>query len=576
MQKNILYLRETKSEKNVIKYSYKVEGDWSRIFTDDKFEIQYSHSLAKCSQGVENIPFVCNILPIAWLYDAEIVLNALDEDFYRCIPDLRNGYVNMYPMLHFAKDVVKVKKLIPAEQSSEEKRVGCLFSGGVDAFSTMIAHYEEKPILFTLWGSDVDVSNEKGWEMVDKHIREVSQIYGLEYVYIQSSFRKMIDEMILNLEIGKIARDDWWHGFQHGIAILSHIAPLTGVFGLDKLYIASSFTKEDQGVTCASDPTIDNYMRFNGCKVIHDGYENNRQMKIHSICQFHKRTGMPVEVRVCYETDQGNNCCHCEKCTRTMLGIMAEGEDPRNYGFFCSNEELKEMEKNFENIAYGQAFPNRIWRQKTYEQIQRAFKRNHTKETVPEGLRWFWDYDCEKLNITKDRDVYTQMFFDMGNGVSEKDSVRYYCKMNKLNRWRVHIPQGVSVLRFDPCNMCCECEIVEVKYNGQSLQTHMKPINGIKTEKKTMFLTNDPQYVLTVPEGKEPAVLDIIFYCRELEKEEIIQRFEQILADEVGKRKEAENRAVSFETLYNSAINSVSWKITRPLRTLSATLNGGK
>ena len=97
----------------------------------------------------------------------------------------------------------------------------------------MIAHYEEKPILFTLWGSDVDVSNEKGWEMVDKHIRQVSQIYGLEYVYIQSSFRKMIDEMILNLEIGKIAHDDWWHGFQHGIAIFSHIAPLTGLFGLD-------------------------------------------------------------------------------------------------------------------------------------------------------------------------------------------------------------------------------------------------------------------------------------------------------------------------------------------------------
>lgn len=57
-----------------------------------------------------------------------------------------------------------------------------------------------------------------------------------------------------------------------------------------------------------------------------------------------------------------------------------------------------------------------------------------------EGLRWFWDYNCENLNITKDRDVYTQMYFDIGNGVSEDDSVRYYCKMNKLNRWSVHIP----------------------------------------------------------------------------------------------------------------------------------------
>lgn len=128
MGKNRIVLTNTSIGEKEISYSYKVEGDWSRIFTDDKFKIQYSHFLAKCSWGgVENIPFVCNILPIAWLYDAEIVLNALDEDFYRCIPDLRNGYVNMYPMLHFAKDVVKVKKLIPAEQSSEEKRVGCLF-----------------------------------------------------------------------------------------------------------------------------------------------------------------------------------------------------------------------------------------------------------------------------------------------------------------------------------------------------------------------------------------------------------------------------------------------------------------
>lgn len=51
MGKNRIVLTNTSVGEKEISYSYKVEGDWSRIFTDDKFEVQYSHSLAKCSWG---------------------------------------------------------------------------------------------------------------------------------------------------------------------------------------------------------------------------------------------------------------------------------------------------------------------------------------------------------------------------------------------------------------------------------------------------------------------------------------------------------------------------------------------
>ena len=32
-------------------------------------------------------------------------------------------------------------------------------------------------------------------------------------------------------------------------------------------------------------------------------------------------------------SQEGDNCCMCEKCYRTMAGLWAEGENPENYGF---------------------------------------------------------------------------------------------------------------------------------------------------------------------------------------------------------------------------------------------------
>ena len=89
-----------------------------------------------------------------------------------------------------------------------------------------------------------------------------------------------MDESKLTKLVEKYANDDWWHGFQHGIGLIGHAAPLAYLFNIDNLYIASSYTIKDKGkVTCASDPTIDNYVKFSDCHVIHDGYEYGRQEK---------------------------------------------------------------------------------------------------------------------------------------------------------------------------------------------------------------------------------------------------------------------------------------------------------
>lgn len=102
---------------------------------------------------------------------------------------------------------------------------------------------------------------------------------------------------------------------------------------INKVYIASTNCPEDGHVSCASHPTIDNKISFFGCSVIHDGFNANRQDKSESFVEFCNKSGKPLKLHVCYETQDGNNCSNCEKCLRTIFGIIAEKDDANKYGF---------------------------------------------------------------------------------------------------------------------------------------------------------------------------------------------------------------------------------------------------
>lgn len=87
------------------------------------------------------------------------------------------------------------------------------------------------------------------------------------------------------------------------------------------------------GITCASDPTIDNTLRFANTRIIHDQYNLSRQEKVDKIVQYAEKNQQYPFLRVCWKEEGGKNCCHCEKCYRTILGIIAAGGDPNQFGF---------------------------------------------------------------------------------------------------------------------------------------------------------------------------------------------------------------------------------------------------
>ena len=376
---------------STIEVKMDISGEVKNYFKSNSFTTEYSCELLSIPYGVAVIPFLCNILPIAWLTDSQIECDELDSDFFECIPQFKEGYRKMYPTLDF-KGHLTCRKV--SCSSSENKHLQdkslMFFSGGVDAFATLFAHMEEHPSLFILLGSDIRMNNIEGWSNVSRQLANTASAYHLPTLQCKSNFREFINESLLTQMVNKLGIvGGWWHEFQHGIGLLGHAAPLAWKYGYTKIYIASTFTIRDYGrVTCASDPTIDNYVQFAGARVFHDQYEFNRQQKIRHIVDFCKRNNTSAFLRVCWQGDKGVNCCKCEKCYRTIVGLSAEGEDAHQWGFddFDLNQIKNELKYNMELPTHVIPF---------WQDIQ-----DRIKET-PIGtnqVEWLRDYNINNLN----------------------------------------------------------------------------------------------------------------------------------------------------------------------------------
>ena len=381
-----------KITKNRIDYKYEVSGEWNALFNTEKFFIEYNCDVEKVPASIAIIPLICNVLPIAWLTDATINIKECDKDFFDCIPNLKRGYAQMYPNLEF-RGKIQAEKIIKNEMNAQKGALA-FFSGGVDAFNTLLNHIEEKPTMITVWGADIKIKDEKSWSNVEKQVTDVAIEYNLEYIIAKSNLRECFREDKL-CKLVKASKDSWWHGFQHGIGIISHGAPVAYLKNIKKIYFASTYTEKERGkITCASDITIDPYLKLSSINVIHDGYEFNRQDKIHNIVEYSRKNNKKVKLRVCWHESAGENCCNCEKCWRTMLGIFAENSDPKDFGFYYTSKQIKKI-KQLKKVNYQSEYKfTREW----YRAIQEAMRKNVKYKDLPKEIRWFYKVNIDKID----------------------------------------------------------------------------------------------------------------------------------------------------------------------------------
>ena len=385
---NRVILNEVEIKDNKISFKYNFEGEWKKYFNNtNEYSIEYTETVQETPLSVACIPFVTNILPMIWIFNAELVLNEIDKEFYESISRFKNGYIKMYPMIKF-NGKVSYNKLVNNSYHTTDK-VAAFYSGGLDASSTLVSHYNEKPLLMNLQGSDIDLRYTKVLKDVEEFLESNASELELDIVFIKSEFRSLINENKVNMYIKPKAKDNYWHGFQHGIAIIGHAAPLAYKYKMKNVYIASSFTKGDKA-TCASDPTIDNFVKLSSTNVIHDGYEFNRNDKSDNIGKFIKKTNKKIKLRVCLDDYRVDNCCNCEKCYRTIFGFQSKGYDPQMVGFNLDDKFYKKVEKDFKYKTIVQF--TLLWKN-----IQNEFKK-HPEMKNDDRFKWIYDFNFDKCN----------------------------------------------------------------------------------------------------------------------------------------------------------------------------------
>lgn len=393
MEKNKIVINEIEILDNRIKYHYDIYGEWKSCFNEkEPFFAEYSINIAGIPESIAVIPLLCNLLPIAWVCDAEIITKEVDEDFLQNVSNIKQGYRNMYPMLDFLGSLTT--QSIKNTFASPEDRSACFFSGGVDAFHTLIRNLSEKPILLTVWGADITFEDITGWSRVEEHVKTTAQMFDLRSVFIKSGLRRFIHHDELSKKAQK-SKNGWWYGFQHGIGLLGHAAPIAYVYGLQKIYIAASYSKHMKGnYVCASDPTIDNHVSYGRARVIHDGYDYSRQEKVRGLCGFSKANSLKIPLRVCWKSKGGRNCGKCEKCYRTILEIVSEGGDPNDFNFNWNKEKIKQCKR----VMCWELTTKQSIIEAFYLPIQENFNKNKSLIDNYEAYHWLLKLNFSKFN----------------------------------------------------------------------------------------------------------------------------------------------------------------------------------
>lgn len=405
-----ILLKEIKCTRNLVEYHFKVTGKLKSYFTTDVLFIEYQEDMTSVPNSILVAPFVASILPLMWMTNTVMWVTEIDKTFYDAVIRLRDAYQRLYSHVNLKGNLIPAYFVENHLTSQRESLL--LFSGGLDANCTYVRIHQTKPLLFNIQGwysmlSDVD-------RAAEADIRDVQSFAlkeGVESTFAKSNFAKVVNEAMWLKKIRPNFGDSWWHGFNHSMAFISIAIPLAYKHGIKTIYIASSVPM-GEFCMCASHVTTDSEFRYAGDgKCIHDGSDLVRQDKVKTVVTYQKQTGKPYPMRVCSFND--HNCCECEKCFRTVLGLVAEGVDVRDFGFTIH----KSLKEHWENVMYRRSglMSFKSERILHWPYIISRMKKNYDlmNQEQKEFVDWFLTFDFDKAQRASRLRYYRENFFSI-------------------------------------------------------------------------------------------------------------------------------------------------------------------
>jgi hypothetical protein len=343
---------QLEDEGKKVLYRFNCDARISCYFSKERtIWIRYDSDVSGVPKSLLIIPFLANVLPISWFVGFDISIDEIDEEYLYSVEKIKQIFARHHlvksSLLHF-------KKII--SNKIEGVRPAILFSGGVDSHFSYISHEAENPLLVTIHGADIRAADRRQFRILQSSIEGSLLIRNGERHLLHTNIRDFYTYR-LNLLFDDL---DWWGRVQHGLAITGLIAPLSYVYRIDRIYIASSTTKETEAFW-GSTPLVDNEIKWAGVCVVHDGYEADRAEKVDALVKYAADRGADLPIKVCYSSGTpALNCSQCDKCCRTILLLVLAGADPNRFGFRASEKIYDAALANLAN-GYSSELIQYVW-----------------------------------------------------------------------------------------------------------------------------------------------------------------------------------------------------------------------
>ncbi len=280
----------------------------STIHADHRqFEIWYQVSEGPVADGIETF-LAAVLVPAMRLGSAIQVPGPVSPRLLQGLATFQRTMHAWFPRLRPIPILAepKTKTTRPAAGAAS------FFSGGVDAFFTLLKHHDEITRTVLIHGFDYQFNKTLSRETFSALLGNAAAQLERPLIEVDTNVRTFGDHYA-----------DW--GYEYGGSVLSSVALLLAPqFG--KMFIPSSYPQTHL-FPWANHPETDPLWSTEELEFIHDGCEATRIEKVVRIAQC--QTALNV-LRVCWSDFRehklaGLNCGKCEKCIRTMADLRYAG-----------------------------------------------------------------------------------------------------------------------------------------------------------------------------------------------------------------------------------------------------------
>lgn len=402
-----LILESVSVAENLVKYNFSCSKELDHFFTTKTMFIEYEDSVEDIPLSILTIPFVNCMLGLVWMVDCELFVDEIDKTYYNSIKNLKTAYEELHNYPHL-KGLFVPSKLVDNKIEKSEKSL-LLFGGGIDCQSSYLRNSNKISYVLNIYGWLKDLEENNRVDISDKRQTETFALsMGVIPLHARSNFASQFCLAEIERKLTRKIGTSYWFAFLHSMAFISIATPVAWKKGISEIIIASSYTKGRANRHCGSFITTDSEFRFaKEGKVLHDGFELNRNDKVALIVKYQKQLNAPYNLQVCSFNEC--NCCVCEKCFRTIVDIISLGGNPKMFGFESYSQEHWEKIVN-DNIAlWGVEKEAYYYYHNTAKKMRENYERIEDKKFVD----WFLSCDFVKMRRIALKKYYLKNFFSI-------------------------------------------------------------------------------------------------------------------------------------------------------------------